>query len=249
MLDERRKEIKADPKKFEGDRTALTMLVQNKKSESDPTPFFSNHLSVSTCIGFLNGAFDTTHSTSFWIFYHLAKYPEQQQKLTEEINKLFVGDKQPTIGECRDCPLLDAWIKESMRLRPTVPIGMRVPDEDVTIGGVHIPGGTTMLPYLDYRPGTEKYFGAEPDKFRPERFLGDSKEAATARSKWDRFGGFARMCVGMTFAQAELRALIVWVLKNYAVELADPKMPEPEMIYEAGVYQPKDHFHFSFKKR
>lgn len=248
MIQERRKAIKENPKKFENDRTALTMLVTNKTSAEDPSPFFSPHLAVSTCIGFLNGAFDTTHSTSFWVFYHVAKHPVEAKELIDEIDKLFQGSQAPTISQLRDCALLDAFIKESMRLRPTVPIGMRVPTDDVEIGGKLIPAGTCCLPYLHFRPGTEAYFGPDVNNFNAKRFLGDSQAAVTARNKFDRFGAYGRMCVGMTFALAELKAMVAWVLHRYTLELADPNL-DPEMIYEAGVFQPKDHFHFVFKKR
>jgi cytochrome P450 len=248
MIRERRKAIEADPKKYENDRTALSMLVLNPKSATDPSPFFSDHLAVSTCIGFLNGAYDTTHSTSFWIFYHLARYPAEQERLAADILERC-GTGSPTLEALRASELLEAFVKESMRLRPTVPIGMRVPEDDVTIDGVHIPKGTCILPFLDYHKGSEKHWGPEPEKFRPERFVGDSADAIKARNKFDRFGGYARMCVGMTFAQAELRALVARVLQLYKIELADPNMAEAEMIYEAGVYQPKEHFHFVFKAR
>jgi len=248
MIEARRSAMKADPKSFENDGTALTMLVADRISEDDPRPFFSQHLAVSTCIGFLNAAFDTTHSTLFWIFYHLARHQTEQKRLSEVLKKLF-GNSLPTSSGLRDCATLEAFIRESMRMRPTVPIGMRVPEEDVTIGGVHIPAGTTMLPYLDFRPGTEEHFGPDPDVFRPDRFLGESEAAIRARRKFDRFGGSARLCVGMLFAQTELRAFTARIIQKYTIELADPHMPEPCMIYEAGVYQPRDHFHFIFKNR
>jgi cytochrome P450 len=248
MIDNRRKEIAADPKKFANDKGALTNLVTNPVSPKDKTPFFSQHMAVSSCIGLLNGAYDTTHSTSFWCFYHLARFPEFQKRLAAELDRVF-GNGKPTLEKLRDCELLDSFIKESMRLRPTVPIGMRVPEEDIQIDGVHIPKGTTMMPFLDWREGQEQYYGAAPDEFRPDRFMGDGADAKAARKNFDRFGAYSRMCVGMTFALAELNAIVARVLQRFTIELLDTNMPEPEAIYEAGVYQPKEKFHFVFKKR
>lgn len=248
MIDRRREDIRKNPKAYANDKTALTMLVTDPVSEADKKPFFSKNLAISTMLGFLNGAYDTTHSTVFWVMYHLARHQETQEKLIKELDGQFRG-KQPDVDECRRFKFLDAVIKESMRIRPTVPIGMRVPEEDVTIGGHEIPKGSTLLPFLDLKEGTEKYFGKDTENFRPERFLGESSEATTARNTIDRFGGGVRMCVGMTFALAELNAIVTSVLQHYTIHLADPGMPEPEIIYEAGVYQPKEHFGFVFKKR
>jgi cytochrome P450 len=248
LIEERRKAVKADPKKYANARDALTMLVSNKKSETDPSPFFSQHLATSTCIGFLNGAYDTTHSTSFWIWFHMATNPEAQKKLREAVDPIFKNGN-PSIDAVRECHVLDAFIKESMRMRPTVPIGMRTPAEDVQIGGKNIPEGTSMMIYLNFR-ACQEAFGSDLNTFKPERFLGSSEAAKRANNAFDRFGGFGRMCVGMTFAQAELRAMISWVAHKYTVELEDPvKYADPEMIYEAGVFQPKEKFRFVFKKR
>lgn len=248
MIDIRRTAIAANPSAYVGDKTSLTMLVTEPVSSTDSTPFFSRELSISTSIGFLNGAFDTTLATSVWLFYHCAVNQEEQKKLIAQIDQAF-GGKPSTLTQNRELKLLDAWVRESLRMRPTVPIGMRIPTEDVVIAGVSVPKGTTCLPFLDLREGTEKFFGPDVDVFRPDRFLGDSEQAKMARKSFDRFGGSARLCVGMTFALAELQAILVTVLQKHTVHLADPTMRDPEMIYEAGVYQPKEHISFDFRKR
>jgi len=160
MLESRRQAIEANPEQWADDETALTMLITNKTSEKDPSPFFSKHLSVSTCIGFLNGAYDTTHSTAFWVFYHLARYPQEQERLAQELAKIC-GDRVPTVAELRNCELLAAFL----------------------------------------------------------------------------------------FALAELNAMIARTVQKFKISLADPEMAEPDMIYEAGVYQPATHFHFVLKAR
>ena len=63
--------VAADPDKWAQDKTALTMLVT--ESARDGSSFFDRDLAIATCCGFLNGAYDTTHITTYWILYHLAR--------------------------------------------------------------------------------------------------------------------------------------------------------------------------------
>ena len=64
----------------DGGRTdALTMLVTDKGP--DGTLFFHDELAVSTLIGFLNGAYDTTHATLDWVMYQLARSTNDQRLL------------------------------------------------------------------------------------------------------------------------------------------------------------------------
>lgn len=70
LIEARRRAIAADPAKWANDTTALTMLVTEKAAGGEP--FFDKELAIATCCGFLNGAYDTTHVTVWWVLYHLA---------------------------------------------------------------------------------------------------------------------------------------------------------------------------------
>ena len=82
--------------------------------------------------------------------YHLATNPDVQRELQAEIDTKVGKSKASTFEQCRDLKLLDAALKESIRLRQTVPMGMRVcPTEDLTIGGFPVPKGTCILPFTE----------------------------------------------------------------------------------------------------
>merc|ERR1712125_108641 len=96
MIQQRRREIKENPKKWANDQSALTMLVT--ETDDKGKPFFDKILAISTCAGFLNGAYDTTHISVFWLLYNLAANPEEQKKLQHEIDAEFgkPGNAIPT---------------------------------------------------------------------------------------------------------------------------------------------------------
>ena len=56
------------------------------------------------------------------------------------------------------------------------------------------------------------------------------------------------MCVGFTFAQVELRAIIINLIQKYTITLADPAEKGSRMI-EAGVSQPEKKFKLRFTLR
>jgi len=249
MIEQRRGEVKKAPEKWKDDQSALTMLV-TEKDEKTGKPFFDKVLAISTCAGFLNGAFDTTHLTTFWLMYHLATSPDVQKKLQAELDAAFPNKAQTSFEACRKLPYLHAVLQESLRARVTVPLGMRGNYQaDTKIGNTIVPKGATILPFTNGAHQDPAYFGADVDKFRPERFIGDSPEAQKARKAFHGFGAGLRMCVGFKFAESELKAIFTYFLQRYTVELEDPNMPSPEMRFESGCNSPVKRFPFIFKPR
>jgi cytochrome P450 len=254
MIEQRRKEVQENPKKWEADKSCLTVLVREKDEQGKP--YFDKDLAIASGVGLLNGAYDTTHITTVWLMYNLARHPEIQEKVIAEIDTLGKPDLEnlPTYDKLRELKYLDAAIRESIRLRMTVPLGMRGNyKEDVQVGNVTVPKGTTILPFTQGAHTNPKfapaYFGDDVDKFRPERFMGESPEATKARAAFHGFGAGFRMCIGFKFAEVELKAIFVYFLQRYNIGLADPNASSPQMLYESGCNAPKEHFSLCFKPR
>ena len=126
------------------------MLLTEKGK--DGKRFFDDELATATCAGFINGAYDTTHNTTFWILWHLASNPEVQDRLRAEVDAAFGQHGDFTMDQCRDLKLMHAVILESNRLRPTVPIGMRCNfSKDLTVSGYPVPKGVTLMPIWSVR--------------------------------------------------------------------------------------------------
>jgi cytochrome P450 len=115
--------------------------------------------------------------------------------------------------------LLDATVKEALRLQPVVPVVARILQEPATIGDLELPAGVFVAPsiYLVHR--REALYG-EPERFRPERFL-SFKPAA-----WEfiPFGGGLRRCIGAAFAQYEMKMVLASVLPRIDMHLADERV-------------------------
>lgn len=90
---------------------------------------------------------DTTSASICWTLFLLGTSPEIQEKVVEELDSIFDGDRTrpPTMKELNDMKYLECAIKDSLRLYPSVPFLGRHLREDVQIGEYLIPAGTQAI--------------------------------------------------------------------------------------------------------
>ena len=169
---------------------------------------------------FFIAGFDTTHATFDHIIYYLAQYPEWQEKLYQE---LFAAADQLDYDQLRSLPVLNAIIGETLRLNPPLLVVQRqsVADCELLDTGIKIQKNTliSIQPYIVHR--NPEYF-PDPLKFKPERFLTEDKsQSAESHFAYMPFGVGPRLCVGMRFAQNELRIGLANLILNYRITI-DP---------------------------
>ncbi len=179
---------------------------------------FSDDDVINHMIFLMMAAHDTSTITLTTMFYQLAKHPEWQDRLREE--SLRMG-KQDVQHEDLD-KLVDAGLvmKESLRMIPPVPGIPRKTVKDVEFKGYLIPAGTmlTVSPMLTHRL---KEWWAAPDQFDPERFSEERMEHKKHMYQYVPFGGGAHMCIGLHFAEMQVKAVLHHVLLRYRWSVAD----------------------------
>lgn len=111
---------------------------------------------------------DTTTSGIAFCLYNLAKYPEVQKKVFNEIESK-VGDVKLSLTELNKLSYLELVIKESLRLYPSVPFFARKITEEVTTGGYTFPEGCNVT-ISSYLMGRDPNIFPDPLNFNPERF-------------------------------------------------------------------------------
>ena len=111
--------------------------------------------------------------------------------------------------------LLDAVVRETLRLSPVIPLVGRVLQKPMTIGGWDLPAGViaTCPIYLSQRR-PEVY--PEPSRFQPQRFL----QKKFSPNEFYPFGGGVRRCIGMAFALYEMKMVLATVLSRSVLTLA-----------------------------
>ena len=148
---------------------------------------------------------ETSATQLAWTFERLLRHPAALARVRAEIEE---GGYEYT----------DAAIRESLRLRPVLPISARKLTGPFAIGDWRFPRGTVLMccAYLANR-NPDAY--ADPEVFRPERFLEDEVPPYA----WIPFGGGVRRCLGASFASFEMRVVLQTVLARTVLRPASPR--------------------------
>jgi cytochrome P450 family 135 len=189
----------------------LSMLLQASHADGQP---LTNVEIRDELMTLLTAGHETTATALAWATERLARDPESQSRLTEEV---LAGDGA----------FLDATVKETLRLRPVLSLVARQLKAPMGIGGMHLPAGVTVVPsiYLMHRR-PELY--PDPEQFLPARFL----EQRAGTYTWIPFGGGVRRCLGAAFAEYEMRIVLSALFENHSVR---PTRERSEAVRRRGI--------------
>ena len=162
---------------------------------------------------------ETTALTLTWSWVLLAQHPHVEANLAAEWKRVLAG-RSPTPDDLPHLPYTDAVISEAMRVYPPVYLIGREATRDLELGGYRVKTGTTifMSQWVSHRD--PRYFGPDPETFRPERWL-DGLAKRIPKYAYYPFGGGPRVCIGNTFAQMEAAILLATVGQRFRFTL-DP---------------------------
>ena len=129
---------------------------------------------------FLMAGHETTSTWLYWVLYALAKHPDVQERLYEELEELDVRRRPSVVDEMESLEYLNAVLKEALRLY--APVGMipRYNTYHETFAGYDIPPNTrlTLSIFLLHR---HPAYWDDPESFLPERWINVSPEETERR--------------------------------------------------------------------
>jgi len=226
VIKERRKEHEARIRPDTNDNEDKTELVYGQKQRK---AFLDTLLEVSSKENslddlslreqvdtFMFEGHDTTGVAICWAIYFLGWCPSVQEVAHEEIDQIFGDSDRPVnhedIGELK---YLDAVIKETLRLIPSVHLFGRCLSNDIQVDGYTIPSGAEVFlsPVLVGR-NPDVYPNVE--NFDPMRFLSEDWQKRHPYS-FIPFSAGPRNCIGQKFAMMEEKVVLSNILRKFKI--------------------------------
>ena len=156
----------------------------------------------------------------------MVTHPGVQKRAQDELDAVVGHSRTPTFADAPNLPYIQALVKESLRWRPVLPLGVpHATTEDDWYEGMFIPKGTICLANLWQCHHDPAFFGDDAANFNPERFLDTHGNliqglVETQLDGHCSYGFGRRACIGKHMANDALFLHIATVL--WAVHLERP---------------------------
>ncbi|XP_075984134.1 cytochrome P450 6B2-like [Anticarsia gemmatalis] len=237
--------------KLKNDKGMTGDSITNMKSGSGKKVSLeiNDDLLVAQCFLFFAAGYETSATTLSFTMYELAKHPEIQERVLQEVDEYLRRNDNVLKYECiTEMPYLDACIDEALRLYPVLGVLTREVVEDYTLpDGLRLEKGLRVHLPVYYMQRNPDFF-PEPEEYKPERFYGDNKRDIKPYTYMP-FGEGPRICIGMRFAKMQMIAGLITLLKKYRLELADGMKRTLELEPKALVTRSVSGIHLKFVER
>lgn len=179
---------------------------------------------VDNLLTFYLAGHETTAKALLWALFLVARAPEWAERIRDEVARVTAG--APIAAEhVERLVLTEQVVKEAIRLYPPAPMMGRQAVAEGELGGRRIaPGTNIQMPIYAIHRHTKRWDA--PDTFDPERF-GAGREKDIARFQYMPFGAGPRVCIGMSFALTEAKAILATLLRAARFEVVEGHEPTP----------------------
>jgi cytochrome P450 len=160
---------------------------------------------------------ETSATALAWTLRFLIAQPHLWARLESELRDASDGAALPPPERIAKLELLDAVVREGLRLQPVIPIVGRYLDRPMRLGGWDLPAGVAVICSIYLAQRRPEAF-PNPTKFDADRFLG---KKPTPYELFP-FGGGIRRCIGMAFALYEMKMVLAKIVTRTKLSLLEP---------------------------
>jgi cytochrome P450 len=234
-----------------GDRNDIMGVLLRANASSDPKNRMDDDELVDQIATFLSSGHETSAKALVWYFYEIAKHPEAQARIREEIAlvRARAAGEEFAIADLDSMVYTLATLMESMRLHPIIwHISRTASRDDILplafpitsksgekITSIPIKKGTPIDISTVVYNRLPDVWGEDANEWNPERFLDSQRESREASSNIGVFGNLmsfstgTRACIGWRFSVLEMQIIILALLENFEFSL--PPQNEKTKIY------------------
>ncbi len=199
---------RADPESG-GRDDVLSLLLQARDEDGQP---LTDEELRDELMSLVLAGHETTANSLAWTFERLVRNPAAYRDLRDRVRG---GD---------GAEYVEATIHESMRVRPVIPMIVRMVMRPWRLGAYVVPARTPVaVSILGLHHRDDVY--PQPQAFAPERFIAHKPGTYT----WIPFGGGIRRCLGATLAMAEQRVVLQAIARRADLDAVDAAPEAPRM--------------------
>ncbi len=198
-----------------GDEPPTDMLQSFLDARYKDGEAMDHELIPGMIIWIMFGGFHTSSNTAAWACLELARHPQYQREVIEEVDKVYGNGEDLSFAALRELPITEGFVMETLRLHPPLLTLMRqVVNQPFEYKGNVFEVGTNLVisPYVSHR--LPEHF-PDPERFDPHRPQPDHLFALIP------FGGGKRKCVGNAFAFLQVKSILTALLSRYELSLVD----------------------------
>jgi cytochrome P450 len=210
-----RERLAADPARAHAPSNFLEALLVARDERGEP---ISEELILGNAITILLAGEDTTAYSLAWTIHELFDSPDSRDALRCEAEQVLGGEVAPhDLAQANLLRWATAAGNEGMRLRPVAPFLALESITETHVGDVRLPAGTMV--FVLFRPATRdpKHF-AEPETFRPARWIAGEQSGPHEAGMHMPFGSGPRLCPGRSLAMLEMKLVLAMLHAHFDVE-------------------------------
>jgi cytochrome P450 len=213
IIDQRR----ANPSEDRGDVISALLAASQEPDGLRPAEVHDHVLTL------LMAGHETTANTLSWTMHLLGEHPSAAVPLHREVDAL---GHPPTSADLPALPYARAVISEAIRMYPPAWMIGRSTDQELELGGWHVPAGSLVAVCPLLMQHDARWF-PEPETFDPSRWL-DSRRDRVPRYAYLPFGTGPRSCVGEQFAWAEAVTALAVIASRFTARTRPGHVVRPQ---------------------
>ncbi len=217
-----RQQMRNQPERYEAPTNFLEAIIAAQTADQGDN--FSDAEIYGNVVTLLLAGEDTTAITIAWACNYFMEFPQHLERVRAELD-LLCGTAQ-LLGkqeQLAQLPYLDAFVNETMRLKPIAPLHPVEANEDTEILGYQIPKGTPVICLTRHSAINPLNFSL-PETFQPERWLRSNETDVGPHNTQASipFGAGPRFCPGRNLALAEIKMALAMLCRNFDMTPTDP---------------------------
>lgn len=197
-------------------RRLLDDLVEANRTHPDKMTDYE--LPLNLFVPFMAGL-DTASNTISTILYLLTQRPDLYETVTAEADRLFALPELNEEALFEATPVLNAVLKETMRLYPSVPVLMRHARTDFVYKGHPIRAGERVMIATSV-PHFMPSFFPDPHLFDPGRYL-DGRKEHLQPGAYSPFGRGHHLCMGKRIAEVIIPLTVARIVHQRRFTVSD----------------------------